>query len=177
MFTDDFKADIVDRAQVVFNRLPGPEDLPHRQCLRWALATMLALNEQGIRAGINAGSASFLAVPPELDDGVSPTHLSFFWQNEKHSVESVAALNHLPEIHVWTVIPDHNLIVDISSQWMHIVAAECGIKWFMPPPAIMWGELPGGWMYEPSVTACALAYQLAADILRIYNDETLRQTP
>src|SRR4051812_33982043 len=47
---------------------------PGQACLYWAHYTVQVLTALGVRAIIQAGSASWPRLRPDQDDGVSPTH-------------------------------------------------------------------------------------------------------
>ena len=108
---------------------------------------------------LQAGSASFLAVPDHLDDGVSPTHYSYVYEGWTTN-EDV-----LPEIHCWVAIKagDNFFIVDSTTVHLPTLSESIGMTWRTPPPPpCLWTNvkaLPKGWLYEPNVDACIKVYR------------------
>lgn len=105
------------------------------------------------RTLIQAGSAQWPRVPPELDDGVSPTHFAYEWDPQSAFARLVRsgtipvarrADGHLalslPEIHVWLGCPDTGEIIDFTTgQWPAACRAALGLEWLAPlPPAYFW---------------------------------------
>jgi hypothetical protein len=105
------------------------------------------------RTIIQAGSAQWPRVPPEMDDGHSPTHFAYEWDPESQlarlALAGVAAVvqradGHvapsLPEMHVWLGCPDTAEIVDFTTGlWPLTCRAMLGLGWPAPlPPAYFW---------------------------------------
>ncbi len=105
------------------------------------------------RTIIQAGSAQWPRVPPELDDGVSPTHFAYEW-NPEHPVTRLfltgftplvqRADGHtaasLPEMHVWLGCPDSEEIIDFTTGlWPAACQATLGEDWLAEhPPEYLW---------------------------------------
>ena len=148
--------------------LPHPES---NLCILWAAAMAKALRVHGYsRAGINAGTANFRMVDPSLDDGKSPSHYSYEWDESLTFDDAVYRLvvgRHLPELHAWAVIPEAGMIVDPTTRYLPLLAATAGFEWnAAPPPAILWATaatLPDGWIYKPYEPATRLAYYVLGD--------------
>jgi hypothetical protein len=144
-------------------------DVPHRRCLHWSLAACLALRAHGHRACINAGTANFRAnhLPEPY-----PTHIGFFWQKE--SLEQIGARiesGMLPEMHCWAVLPELQMIVDPTVQFLKTIADESGIKWaFDEPKPNEWLVSPEPdqkyYRYEANYEATVLADILATGIIK-----------
>ena len=146
---------------------------PEHLCMQWAFATAFTLQNWGFESCVNAGSARFLAVPGALDDGKSPTHLSYDWQGmSRDEIDArYLSLGILPEMHVWAAVPEFGLIVDMTTRFVPVVAAKHGVRWLAEkPPACLWAcalsELPDGWSYNPSREASELAYELFEDSVK-----------
>ena len=69
-------------------------------CLYWAHYTVEVLKALGIRAIIQAGSASWPRLRPDQDDGVSPTHHSYVWEQDSVVTTARLAASQMPELHV-----------------------------------------------------------------------------
>lgn len=148
--------------------LPHPES---NLCILWAFAMAKALRNHGYkRAAINAGTANFRMVDPALDDGISPSHYSYEWDDRLDFDTAVYRLvvgRTLPEIHAWAVIPEEQMIVDATTRYLPILAATAGFEWrTAPPPTTLWATaetLPDGWIYKPYEAATKLAYYVLGD--------------
>lgn len=159
-----------------FDRLAGFVSSTSREhmCLHWAFATALALGDFGYDACVNAGSAEFLAVPDEFDNGIDPTHFSYHWQNESREEIERKYLSAmiLPEMHVWAAVPSERLIVDMTTQFLPRLSARAGVPWRAPePPVCLWastlGDLPPKWSYSASQAASELAYALIERLTKV----------
>jgi len=100
------------------------------------------------RTIIQAGSAQWPRVPPELDDGISPTHFAYEWDPDSEITRlilsgispiillgdgSVAAS--IPEMHVWLSCPASGEIIDFTTGlWPAACLATLGQEWLAPPP-------------------------------------------
>ncbi len=132
------------------------------------------------RTLIQAGSAQWPRVPPELDDGVSPTHFSYQWCPGSDVARLVRAgifpavrrgdgqlAFSLPEMHVWLGCPGTGELIDFSSGlWPAACKAATGLDWLAPPPPeYVWAlgdRLPAGARYAP----CRDAIDLVVLLLR-----------
>lgn len=75
---------------------------PYRaSCLQVSLTLRAVLDryDPKCRHVLQAGSASWLAVPDELDDGVSPTHFAYEF-DKKHAMINILQ-GRMPEMHCW----------------------------------------------------------------------------
>lgn len=142
------------------------------RCLYWMHVTCAVLSKAGIGCVPCAGSASFLIVPPELDDGVSPTHFSFMWETPPGGVmrtlaDSIAKgkqVTALPEMHCWNYLPATQEIVDFSAGTIPAMAERMGFKWQTPKlPPFLWRRptslLPAA-IYTPNRDAAQLAMRI-----------------
>lgn len=129
------------------------------------------------RTIIQAGSAQWPRVSPELDDGVSPTHFAYEWDSDSEIASLVRsgvfpvverADGHvavsLPELHVWLGCPDTGEIIDFTTGlWPLACRATLGQEWLAPmPPEYLWtfgARLPEGVRYVASREAieCVIA--------------------
>ena len=74
-------------------------------------------------------------VPPELDDGINPTHFSFLWSPGSPESRASVAAGHLPEMHVWVGLPDSGELVDFSTGAFRKLAQErFGLRWLSLDP-------------------------------------------
>jgi hypothetical protein len=129
------------------------------------------------RTIIQAGSASWPRVPPELDDGQGPTHFSYEWDKDSDAArllrlglalvvrraDGLVACS-LPEVHVWLACPETQELIDFSAGLLPAACkAAIGLEWLAPaPPDYLWAActaLPDGVSYRPSREAidCVLA--------------------
>ena len=134
-------------------------------CLYWAHYTVEVLTALGIRAIIQAGSASWPRVRPDQDDGVSPTHHSYVWEPDSAVTKARIATGDMPEMHVWAAIPALRQIIDMTTRyWPEQCLLIQGRNWpGNEPPTYFWGtarELPDGVIYAPDLQAIALALHL-----------------
>jgi hypothetical protein len=140
---------------------------PSQACLYWAHYTVEVLTALGIRAIIQAGSASWPRVRPDRDDGVSPTHHSYVWEPDSAVTKARVAAGEMPELHVWAAIPARGEIIDMTTRyWPKQCRLIQGLDWpGDQPPSYFWGaagELPEGVLYAPDMQAIALAFRLLA---------------
>lgn len=129
--------------------------LPIGNCLEfaWQGYQIIKAEPGAPRTIIQAGSAQWPRVPPELDDGVSPTHFAYEWNPDcdlARMVRSGAfpvvrrADGHtavsLPEMHVWLGCPESEEIIDFTTGlWPAACQATLGIGWTAErPPEYLW---------------------------------------
>jgi hypothetical protein len=137
-------------------------------CLEIAWQGYLLLKGRSPRTIIQAGSASWPRVPPELDDGVMNTHFSYVWDPDSYAarlalagVFQAARLGgrkgfSLPEMHVWLARPDTRDIIDFTTGlWPEACKLTIGEEWLAPPPPdYLWAdELPEGVHYAADRSA------------------------
>ena len=117
------------------------------------------------RTIIQAGSAQWPRIPPELDDGVSPTHFAYEWDPESEVAQLVLSgivpvirradgytAPSLPEMHVWLGCPDTGELIDFTTGlWPAACQATLGLDWpAAAPPEYFWNfgtRLPSGVHY------------------------------
>ena len=145
---------------------------PSSACLLWAMSGLAVFRSLGIRCLLQAGSASFLYVHPEDDDGVMNNSFSYVF-------ETGAALGRLvdgglPEMHAWLFLPNSNELVDFSvgyqpEQAKRIIGVEWGKK--LTPPEVLWESIDelnsrelAEFRYRPDSSATGLAAQLIAEL-------------
>jgi hypothetical protein len=105
------------------------------------------------RTIIQAGSAQWPRIPPELDDGVSPTHFAYEWHADSAAARLVRAgvtpiipradglvAASLPEMHAWLACPSSDEIIDFTTGlWPAACMATIGLPWPGPrPPEYLW---------------------------------------
>jgi len=98
----------------------------------------------GVRAIMQAGTMSWpFADFTQPDDG-GPTHLTYQWNGpEEGQIHAPIPSNctPLPEVHVWTALPEHKTIIDLSTGSFPIAAQKLGFTWKGPmPPPFMWSD-------------------------------------
>lgn len=178
MPTTDMIAEVVQEVEEYMRRrsLFVDAESHARACLYWAKNTRDALIPRKLFKTVTvvAGSANFLMVPDELDDGVSHTHYSYEWSGV--SEEKVKAIllgqdQSLPEMHVWLACFDEPLeeevvIIDLTTRFLPELCAKAGMPWLTePPPSFIWSkiaDLPYKWLYRPNLEATKLANLLLA---------------
>lgn len=130
------------------------------------------------RTIIQAGSAQWPRVPPEMDDGVSPTHFAYHWDPQSEPARLARAGVHvasgrlggfpalsLPEVHVWLGCPDTGELIDFTtSLWPLACMRTLGLGWPGPlPPEYFWDfgtRRPPGVNYLADRDAISLAVAL-----------------
>jgi len=159
------KAKIIPRIRQAFRRLyPDLSIDDPMQCVRWANATCSVLRTFNIEALPVGGSMNWLAVPPHLDDGVSPTHFSY--EFEPHSMQSQFAMfsGNLPEMHAWAYLPATDEIIDMTTRHLQVQCARIApsMVWQADdPPDYLWARasrLPEGVYYTPDINATELLH-------------------
>ena len=135
-----------------------------KQCLHWSIAMVAVLQEHGYRSCLNAGTANFLADHSAKEP--VPSHYGYFWQDHcPTDIDKFLECGILPEMHVWSAIPDLNMIVDPTTRFLPELATEAGVHWKEPnPPSCLWATadtLPSGWFYTAHENACHVAYYLS----------------
>ena len=164
-------------------RVGGDPDDPAAllgQCLEFAWQGYLLIKgwPGAPRTVIQGGSAQWTRVPPEMDDGVSPTHFAYVWDPEAPLTRLarqgvLTALRRpdgqvapsLPEMHVWLGCPDTNEVIDFTvGFWPAACKALTGLEWPAPlPPDYLWclgPRRPRRVNYIPDGEAVAVAVNL-----------------
>lgn len=139
-------------------------------CLAAAVAVIIVAGKYGRRLALQAGSAYWTRMTPEQDDGVSPTHFGYEWEDTPETRACIRA-GMLPEIHVWAGDPARQEIVDPTSGEF---PAQCrvllGEDWLAPrPPDALWvpvAQIPPNAIYTPSREATQVAAVFAQRMLR-----------
>ena len=138
-------------------------------CLFWAKATCLRLEQAGHRAVIQAGSAYWKRVPPELDDGVVSTEYGYRWDVDDPTNMVSLMEGGMPEMHCWAALPDRNQIIDLTTGFQvercrNLLAMDWPAE---HPPDWLWinsqDAAKKGCFYEP----CPAAIRIALGMLRI----------
>lgn len=143
-------------------------DLPEEQgCLYLAVITAAVLREQLVaETKVVAGSMSWPRVNPDQDDGVSPTHFTYKFNDPIHELgleledPLLATLcGRMPEMHVWTLlrISSKLQLVDPSTRYIKAQCARLGVPWLGDdPPDYLWcdaTQLPPRVFYVPDGAA------------------------
>ena len=147
------------------------EDFPERgACLLYALAALGVGKVLGVRLVLQAGTATWPFVAPELDDGVSANSFGYEWDPEHLRSSHALALGLMPEMHVWAGDPVAQEVVDLSTEhWpaqrAMLMGGDSG--WTGPrPPVWLWGKPPARVVYLPNAEATAHATRLAKMFLK-----------
>lgn len=134
-------------------------------CLYHAIAACTALGEAGIKAEIQGGTLNWPIIPPELDDGVRPTHFSYQFNPDNPGNVIMLALEYLPEMHVWNFLPEEGEILDTTTCYLKDEFKRIcpHLHWEAPkPPDFLWTNLlPPGVRYRPHPLATKIAHELA----------------
>lgn len=139
-------------------RLAPPDAWDTALCFYYGVATVETLRAHGVRAVIQAGSASWPRVRPEQDDGVMATHFSYEWSPHEMPSRMMLAKGGMPEMHVWVGLPETSEIVDMTTGlWPAQAKRIGGFDWLGDqPPKFFWGsKLPKGVHYTPVSDAVA----------------------
>jgi len=138
-------------------------------CLYWSFAAVMAAKQMGLdRHGFDfqmqGGTASFIRLAPEDDDGKETTHNAFSYVFEDSPFTRMKiAMNELPEMHCWAACPRSGVFIDVTTRY---AAAQCrdtaGMPWTAPesPPFIMchYSEIPEGFFYQADPQATQVAH-------------------
>lgn len=149
--------------------------LTQARCFFFAVHAIEAIREQGQRAILQAGNASWKRIPPEMDDGVSADAFGYVWSPKDLSSQIAISLGGMPEMHVWAGILPAGEIVDMTTGFFPEQAKLlCDYDWpGKRPPKYFWDtpdKLEFGY-YEPLAPATEYAVKLA---LRLYGKERTR---
>lgn len=157
----------------------------HMGCLYYAKLGIEILHKLGVRAIVQAGTMQWERIPPDLDDGKIPTHLTFKWTKTEpieYIIYRTLLTKELPEMHAWIALPDENEVVDFSTAHLATYAEqELGMKWASPPPPhYLWCEakasaFPRGVYYHATKEACVLAHVLITDLNEMFAYEAKNQ--
>jgi hypothetical protein len=162
---------IYERVRYRVERQCG-ENTP-KACLFWAAHAMEALQAEGLRAIVQAGTCLWPRVRPEDFDGLppaEPTHFGYEWQPDDPATLARIKAGLLPEIHVWVAVPDRaapggGVIVDFTTGYF---PGNCPFPWLGPmPPRYFWGgpgDLPDLTFYRAEPSAIAAVLRFAAGI-------------
>ncbi len=156
------KDKLVSRARAIFkSRMGDCSDMQYGMCPIMAWSVIEAGREQGRRLVLQAGSASWRMVPPELDDGVMSTHFSYMWEPHSMATRMAMARGTLPELHVWVADPKTQEIIDITTGDLPRLAKNMiGAEWLdKPPPDYIWSRSPDA-IYQPDRDATILVAQM-----------------
>lgn len=161
---EHIKQSIIKRAAVILNKILPPRTPKEKACFYHALSMHMAINQLDptLRPILQAGSASFQAIPDHMDDGVTPTHYSYVYEGWNTPDPNI-----LPELHCWVAVISYegDFIVDSTTAYLPSLSESIGLKWQSPsPPKCLWADakqIPAGWVYKPDPFACGKVYQLA----------------
>lgn len=132
------------------------------RCLYASLSALFILKKEYPDVIVQAGSMSWPIIPPELDDGVSPTHFSYEWSSSHPDTLMAILQNRMPEMHVWLVIPSTEEIIDMTTYELPTMAEEkAKLKWQSArPPDYLWvnfNAIPSNVIYRANRDAIVLA--------------------
>lgn len=137
------------------SQLP-PKGPLEKYCLWWSKFTVENLRKAGIKAIINAGSASWIV------DKENTYSYEFIW-----NTLALAQINssQLPEMHVWVIVPpeecpeDRGQIIDLTTQYLLQLAKEVVPSACINYPALWchFDELPNNVVYYANRQATELA--------------------
>ena len=134
-------------------------------CLYETLGAVIVARKRGIKLLPQAGTVNWLAVAPELDDGVSANSASYTWDPEGPLSKLSVAQGWMPEMHCWAADPDRMEIVDTTTGAQMERFAPL-FDWTAPPlPDFLWGKPEKGWIYEPVKDAVQVACGFMCDVL------------
>ena len=137
-------------------------------CFYHAVYTVEAIRRRGVRAILQAGSATWRYRARELDDGVASTHFGYEWipGDPGHRERIEAGL--MPEMHVWAATVDPPAIVDYTTGlWPEQARRLGGHVWnAAKPPPFVWG-VPTDACYIPDRDAVRCALEMAARVFGV----------
>lgn len=141
------------------------EDMPvSAMCLYHAVLAVEAIRARGVRAILQAGTATWKMLSPDLDDGTVENAFGYLW--DPAEAVPLARRGLMPEMHVWAATVAPMAVVDLASCYFPAQAQRLkGIAWrAAPPPDYVWGTPPAGCRYEPHREAVACAVAMAARV-------------
>lgn len=147
-------------------------DCPARgSCLFHAIAMIQVAKRHGRKLVLQAGTAYWERMPPEIDDGVSPTHFGYEWEADSPTTRARIAARMLPEMHIWVGDPATQEIIDISTnEFVDQARHMLGVDWpGKKPPDFLWAkasELPKEAVYQPDGRATRVAARFVAEMMR-----------
>ena len=151
----------------VFGLLDVPVD-ESKACLYWSFAAVLAsrrlgLHESGYEFQLQAGSASWIRLAPEDDDGKETTHNAFSYVFEDSAQTRMRILiGEMPEMHCWVACAKTQTIFDPTTRFLPQQCEQTGgMTWTAPkPPDFMVFKAGDGQdaFYTPSMEATHLAH-------------------
>lgn len=166
------KTALVRESRLLVRKL-FPLILPEFACLYHACALQVLMAKVGQRTMLQAGTAQWPYLRRDEDDGVKPTHFSYFWEGLSSPVNRERLRqNLLPEIHCWIAHRDPDTVIDPTTGTWPTRALIGGYQWTAPlPPDYLWVTLEGlrdlslsyGYeiTYQPSLDACEIASDCA----------------
>lgn len=140
--------------------------MTRRGCLYYAAFTVLAIAKRGVRAILQAGSASWPFKAAEFDDRTGPTHYSYEFDPSHPLSAARLSAGAFPEMHCWAAIPAAGEIIDLTTRHLPVLLREAlpNETWSaLSPPQYFWGSaraLPEDWRYVPDLQAIAIAFAL-----------------
>src|SRR5262245_5809812 len=91
-------------------------DVPIRSgCLYAAGAMIDVLRQCKVRACLQAGSASWVRITSEQDDGKCNNAFGYGFHSENSLTVAALLERRLPEMHVWVGVPSSQEIIDITT--------------------------------------------------------------
>lgn len=162
------KTALVRESRLLVRKL-FPEVLPEFACLPHACALQVLLAKAGQCTMLQAGTAQWPYLRLEDDDGVRPTHFSYFWEGPESPVNRERLKrNLLPEIHCWLAHQEPDTVIDSTTGTWPARARVGGFQWTARlPPDYLWAterelrdlSLSYGYevTYAPSLDACKIA--------------------
>lgn len=151
-------------AKGILDHTPIPKGMDKgKACAYYSFYSAYVFRRMGYSANLIAGSATFEAVPPQLDDGVSPTHYSYVYT----PVSRIRWMQvPLPEVHCWCVVTNGQdmELLDFTVSHLPRLSQSIGLKWRAPlPPNYLWTNvttIPRGWVYEMAEDATVVMRNL-----------------
>jgi hypothetical protein len=157
------RQEIVARGREIAARVVGADFASSPgACLILSASVIVAARERGIRLVLQAGSASWMRIRPEEDDGVGVTHFTYQWSPADWASQQALKNGMMPEIHCWAGDPARQELVDLS---VGAIPRQCeritSLRWTAEAlPDFLWGgqeALPFGSLYVPNAQATLFA--------------------
>lgn len=160
---DRIVAEVRRESERCLHLMPEHKDL-HGACLYLAAMTADKLRSMGARCLLQAGSATWLRIRPDQDDGVVMNRFGYEFDPEKAGPGFRDGMVCLPEMHCWAAIPDGPQLIDLTTGSQPLMCKRTtGADWpGDPPPDYLWATPKGvkaiGAMYTPHPAAIQAAF-------------------
>jgi hypothetical protein len=164
---------LYDEARRVYAKI-NPPVRKEGGCLYWSLATVIAaknlgLEKIGYEFQVQAGTASFIRIRQEDDDGVIDNAFGYEFEDNSRTAMMVA-LDQMPEMHCWVGCAKTGTLFDPTTGFLPEQCRETAkMAWLAPdpPPFVCFTQKTAPWwaFYTPSMKATGLAHMFIGNFM------------